>query len=296
MKTSPAVAAAPDRQSTPSRRRLGSIPRPRLRGGWSTWAAIVSAIFLALVVILAIASPGDPNTTNLGESLAGPSGKHLLGTDAAGRDLFARIVEGARPSLLGPALAVLLATVLASTIAVTAAWFGGWPDRLLARAVDILFAFPGILLALLAAAVFDPSFATAIIAVGVAEVPYIARVIRTEALRQRSRPYIEASRVQGFSGVAVVWRHLIPNLLPIIATQMALSFGYVMMNIAAVSFLGLGIQPPSADWGSMVAEGQSAIIEGHPQESLYASVCIVLVVVAFTLIGDYFANRLESHS
>jgi len=177
---------------------------------------------------------------------------------------------------------------------VTAAWIGGIVDTALSRIVDVLFAFPGILLALVTAAMFGAGFWSSIIGVAVAEVPYIMRVIRTEAIRHRSRPYIEGALVQGFSGRMIVARHLVPNVLPAVFTQMTLSFGYVMINLASVSFLGLGVQPPTADWGAMVSEGQSSVIQGYPQESIYAGVAIVIVVVSFTLFGDFLAERAEA--
>ncbi len=272
--------------------------RRRVRRTWSHRVAIGSGVLIAIVALAAVLAPviapHDPNAINLGQTFAPPSAAHPLGTDAEGRDLLSRLLYGARPSLLGPALAVLIATTLATTLAVLCAWLNGWFDRVVSRAVDVLFAFPGVLLALLVAAIFGAGFIASIVAVGIAEVPYIARVIRTEAMRQRSRPYIEGSLVQGFSAPAILVRHLLPNLRPTIITQMALSFGYVMLNLAAVSFLGLGIQPPAADWGSTVSDGQTAIVEGHPQEALYAAGCIVIVVVAFTLLGDYIATRLEA--
>lgn len=271
--------------------------RRRVRS-WPRIVAYSSGALLALVVLAAVfaplIAPGDPNTLDLGDAFARPSAQHLLGADATGRDLLSRLVYGARPALLGPALAVLLATVTGSVIAVIAAWTGGLVDRVLSRGIDVLFAFPGILLALLTAALFGAGFWSSIIGVAVAEVPYITRVIRTEALRHRSRPYMEGALVQGFSGGTIVVRHLVPNVLPSVFTQMTLSFGYVMINLASISFLGLGVQPPTADWGAMVSEGQSSLVQGYPQESIYAGLAIILVVVAFTLFGDYVAERAEA--
>jgi peptide/nickel transport system permease protein len=265
---------------------------------WSKTVAYAAGGLIVLVALAALfapfIAPDDPNAVNIADVFAGPSRAHLLGTDAVGRDMLSRLLYGARPALLGPTLAVLIATTISAVAALVGAWFGGWVDRLLSRVGDVLFAFPGILLAMLAAAVLGASFATSIAAVGIAEVPYVARIVRTEAWRQRGRPYVEASLVQGFSRTAVISKHLLPNVLPTIFTQMTLSFGYVMMSLASVSFLGLGIQPPAADWGSMVSEGRSSLIGGHPQESLYAGACIVVIVVAFTLFGDYIVRRVEA--
>lgn len=269
--------------------------RPR---NWSRVTAYTAGAVIAVVVLAAVLAPvlapHNPSTVNLNEAFSRPTAQYPLGADASGRDLLSRLLYGARPALLGPALAVLLATALGTTIAVASAWFGGITDRVISRVLDLLFAFPALLLALLVAATFGAGFTAAILAVGIAEVPYIARVIRTEALRQRKRPYIEGSLVQGLPGATIVGRHVLPNLLPTVFTQMTLSFGYVIVNLAAVSFLGLGVQPPTADWGSMVSEGQSSLVQGYPQESLYASACIVVVVVAFTIFGDWVAARMEA--
>jgi len=275
------------------------LPRRRRKPRtWSHRVAIGSGIVIGLIIVAAVfaplIAPDNPNAISLGSQFAPSSAAHLLGTDASGRDILSRLLYGARPALIGPTVAVLVAAMLATLLAVLCAWLGGWFDRIISRAIDILFAFPGVLLALLAAAVFGAGFVASILAVGIAEVPYIARVIRTEAMRQRSRPYIEGALVQGFASPAVIVRHLIPNLMPTVITQIALSFGYVIMNLAAISYLGLGIQPPNADWGSMVSDGQSSIIQGYPEEALYAAACIVVLVVAFTLLGDHVARRLES--
>jgi peptide/nickel transport system permease protein len=128
------------------------------------------------------------------------------------------------------------------------------------------------------------------VALGLAHLPYIARVTRAAALRERELPYVDALRVHGFSGFQICWRHLLPNLAPLIIAQATVSFGYVMVDLAAISFLGLGVQPPSADWGVMVASGEPAILAGHPQQSLYAGILIVITVCAFTILGERLAD------
>jgi len=276
----------------------GTVDRRRLPRDWSRAVAWTAGAVILLVVVAAVfaplLAPHNPNALNLNEAFSAPTARYPLGADASGRDLLSRLLYGARPALLGPTLAVLLATMLGTVVAVASAWFGGLADRVISRLLDLLFAFPPLLLALLVAATFGAGFTTSILAVGIAEVPYIARVIRTEAIRQRKRPYIEGSLVQGLPGVAIIWRHLLPNVAPTVFTQMTLSFGYVIVNLAAVSFLGLGVQAPTADWGSMVSEGQSSLVQGYPQESLYASACIIVVVVAFTVFGDWVAARMEA--
>lgn len=280
------VLAAPARLSR--RRRHRDWPR-----AIAFAAAAVIGLFILAAILAPILAPHDPNAIDLGAAYSGSTAGHPLGNDANGRDLLSRLLYGARPALLGPTLAVLLATLLGTLVAVVGAWYGGVVDRAISRTLDVIFAFPGLLLALLVAATFGAGFTASIVPVAIAEVPYIARIIRTEALRQRKRPYIEGSLVQGMPGPVIVSRHLVPNVLPTVFTQMTLSFGYVMISLASVSFLGFGVQPPTPDWGSMVSEGQASLVQGYPQESILAGTCIVIVVVCFTLFGDWVAVRMD---
>jgi peptide/nickel transport system permease protein len=144
---------------------------------------------------------------------------------------------------------------------------------------------------MLAVAMFGPGLVAPVIALSIAYTPYLMRVIRAEALKQRHLPYVEACYVEGLSARTICWRHLLPNVLPLLVVQAALSFGYALVDLAAVSYLGLGVQPPTAEWGVMVATGQSAILAGHVQESLSAGVMIIVTVVAFNLLGDRLASR-----
>ncbi|MGI9117569.1 MAG: ABC transporter permease, partial [Gaiellales bacterium] len=157
--------------------------------------------------------------------------------------------------------------------------------------MDILFAFPGILLAILAAAVFGASLQTAAIALAIAYAPYIARVLRAAAMQERNQPYIAALEVQGFSAWRICLRHLVPNISGLLVAQATILFGYAMVDLAAISFIGLGVQPPQPDWGVMVAEGQAGVLQGYPAESLAAGLCIVVVVVAVNLLGERLNER-----
>jgi peptide/nickel transport system permease protein len=164
-------------------------------------------------------------------------------------------------------------------------------DSTISSVLDILFAFPGILLAVLVAAVFGPSMTTAALALAVAYTPYIARVVRAAALRERSQPYIAALSVQGHPSMAICLRHLVPNVMPMIVAQATIVFGYAMVDLAAISFIGLGVQAPDTDWGLMVAGGQAGVLQGYVAEAFAAGLCIVVVVVAFNLLGERLADR-----
>jgi len=196
--------------------------------------------------------------------------------------------------IFGPLAVVGLAMLAGTTIAIATAWIGGWFDNVVSAAIDVLFAFPGILLAVLAAAVFGAGLKAAAIALAVAYTPYVARVLRGAALRERTQQYVAALEVQGLSALRICARHLIPNVATLIVAQGTILFGYAMVDLAAISFIGLGVQPPQPDWGVMVAEGQSGVVQGYPAESLAAGLAIVIVVVAFNLLGERLVERADS--
>jgi peptide/nickel transport system permease protein len=257
--------------------------------------AIACLIVIGVAVLVAVfgsaIAPHDPNESNLNNAYLGPSADHLLGFDGQGRDLFSRLLAGARTAILGPAAVVGLSLIAGVLLAVVAAWRGGWLDSAISVTLDILFAFPGILLAVLAAAVFGPGLSAAALSLAVAYTPYVARVLRSAAVRERAREYIAACEVQGLSAWAICGRHLVPNVAPLIVAQGTLLFAYAMVDLAAVSFLGLGVQAPQSDWGVMVGTGQPGVLQGYPEESLAAGLSIVVVVVAVNLLGERLAQR-----
>ncbi len=256
-----------------------------------------SGFILLLVVVAVFApliAPQNPDTANILAVNQGPSAAHWLGTDGLGRDLFSRLIYGARLSLLGPALIVCLSSILGTVLAISAAWFGGWFDALVSRAADILFAFPGIILAIVAVAVFGRGLVAPVVALAIASTPYVLRVTRSVALRQRNLPYVSACYVEGLPSWRIQVRHLLPNVAPIVLVQATLAFGYALVTLAAISYLGLGVQPPSATWGLMVSTGQASILAGNPEQSLYAGIMIVFTVVAFNLLGNRLAGYLET--
>lgn len=275
-----------------ARRRFARARDWRVRVGTLGLVAAGIIVLLTVVAVLApVLAPHDPTAIDLSQAFAGPSGEHPLGVDGSGRDLLSRLIWGGRTALLGPMVIVLAATVVGAALAIVAAWFGGAVDSVLSRIMDIVFAFPAVLLALVVAAMFGAGMTAAVIALTIAYVPYVARITRSEALRQRRLPYIQAGELHGLSGLAMARRHLLPNVMPLIVAQMTVSFGYAMVDLAALSYLGVGVQPPTADWGAMVAGGQQGLLQGEPAESLYAGGLIVLVVVCAMLLGDRVGAR-----
>jgi peptide/nickel transport system permease protein len=269
---------------------------PGLRGTGVTGHVCAAVMLLALLVALVggYLVPHDPNFVQIRFANVGPYQDYYLGFDGRGRDLLSRLLAGARTSVLGAVAVAVVSVVLGVVLAVAAAWLGGWFDTVVGAVLDILFAFPGILIAVLAAAVFGPSLKAASAALAVAYTPYIARVLRGAALRERAQQYVAALEVQGLSGWLICARHLVPNLLGLVVAQGAVLFGYATVDLATVSFLGLGVQSPQADWGVMVAEGRTGVQQGYPLESLSAGICIVLVVVAVNLLGERLTERAEA--
>jgi len=260
-------------------------------------AGIASAIVLVVATFAALfgplLAPYDPNLPNLSLAWAGPMGGHLLGYDFEGRDVLSRLLAGAQTAMLGPLVVVAISVPAGTLIAVTAAWRRGASDAAISSGLNVLFAFPGILLALLATAVFGAGLPAAVIALSIAYLPYVARVLRGAALRERTQPYVAALEVQGAPATAICLRHLIPNLAPLILAQATILFGYAMVDLAAISFLGLGVQPPTANWGVMIAENQVGILQGYPLPVLAASVCIVAVVIAVNVLGERLFDQTQ---
>ncbi|MFH8926582.1 ABC transporter permease [Streptomyces pristinaespiralis] len=260
--------------------------------------AVVAAGFLGLVVLAAVfaplLAPYPPDAVDLSSSLVGTGAEHPLGTDASGQDLLSRVLYGTRTSLIAPVLLLAFASVLGVALGTLAAWRGGWVDTLVSRATDVMYAFPGLLFVVLIIAVFGAGTTTSVLGLGLAFAPTIAKYTRSVALSERAKPYIDAYRVQGMGGARICVRHLVPNLARSIAGYLVVLFGEALMSLATLSYLGFGAQPPSSDWGLMVQEGQSAIVQGALLPALVPGTAIAAVVVAFNVVGVRAADRLGS--
>lgn len=280
-------AAAP----TVVTRRRWSIPGLRGTGAMGNASAVVIAVAVLVAIVGPWVTPHDPDAVDLKFSFVGAYEDHFLGFDGQGRDIVSRLLAGARTSLLGPLMVVGISMVAGTALAIAAAWKGGRFDTVVSTCLNILFSFPAIVLAIISAVVWGAGLKAASLALAVAYLPYIARVLRGAALRERSRDYIAALEVQGLRAWVICVRHLARNLLPLLSAQAAVLFGYAMVDLAAISFIGLGVQPPQADWGVMVATGQSGVLQGYPMESLSAGLCIIIVVIAVNLLGEKLTER-----
>lgn len=273
----------------------------RSRGiGRLRWTKTLAIVWLCLMVLLAVAAPllapADPRATDLSAIYESPSAEHWLGTDEVGRDIASRIIWGARVSLAGPMLVVLVATLIGLLLALAAAWLGGRTDSFITGAVDVMLGFPGLLLALLAVALFGVGITAPVVALVVAYTPYFARLTRAVARKEKSRTYVTALRAQGYSAWRITGRHMVPNMSPLILAQAAILFAYAMVDLAAISYLGLGVQPPTPDWGSMVAAGQAGVLDGQPQVAVSAGVFIVLTVIALNVVAEAVAARASAEA
>lgn len=258
--------------------------------------AVVSAVVLLGLLVMAVAAPllttQDPLAQDLSSSLVGPSPEHWLGTDKQGRDVWSRVVYGTRPALGGALLVVLFSALLGIPLGLVSGYYGGWLDNLLMRMLDMLLAFPPLLLAILIVATFGRNLTNATIALGIVYVPALARLVRSVALVQRQQTYIEAARAVGYGDRRILFGHLLPNLLSPILVHASIDLAYAILDLAALSFLGLGVQPPTPDWGSMLAEGRSYLLLS-PYPALCSGLAIMIAVVAFNLLGDGLRAQLD---
>lgn len=276
--------------------RVLRAPRARRADAVFLVSAGILVAFALAAVFAPFLAPYDPEAVDFSAVYAGPSPAHWLGTDALGRDILSRILYGARTALLGPLLVVVLSTVLGALLGLLAGWRGGWLDATLGRLFDVVFAFPSLLIAIMAVALFGKGLVAPVIAMSIAYIPFVARLTRTLVTAERQRAYVSAYRVQGFGGAWIALRRVLPNVTPVVGAQSTLNFGYVLAELAALSFLGLGVQPPTPDWGGMINEAQAGLPGGHFLPAIAPAVAVVLVVVAVNIIGEELSRRVGGGS
>ncbi len=258
-------------------------------------AGLVIVAGVALIAIAApLIAPDDPTRIDALRRLGPPSADTLLGTDNLGRDILSRLIWGARVSLGTAALAAVLILTIGVGLGMVAGFYGGLLDDLLMRVVDVLLAFPALILALAIAGVLGPSITSVMIGiVAVAWADY-ARVMRGQVLSARERQYVEAARAIGVGNTRILARHLLPNVLPPILVLASLEMGGLILAISGLSFLGLGAQPPTPEWGAMLNDGRS-FIAAAPQLMVYPGLAISIVVVGFNLLGDGLRDAFDPH-
>jgi ABC-type dipeptide/oligopeptide/nickel transport system permease subunit len=252
----------------------------------------IIVIFILLATFASVISPYDPNAQDLAVSIQGPSGSHWLGTDQLGRDMATRLMYGARISLLIGVVAVAIGLIIGVPMGMLAGYFGGWADLAISRFADMLFAFTSILLALTLVAVLGVSLQNVIIAVGISVIPVIIRLVRSSVLSLREEPYVEAARALGASNLRIITRHVLRNSLTPVLVHSTLSIGVCILLAAGLGFLGLGVQSPTAEWGTMLGEGRQFIFSA-PHLTTFPGVTIFLAILAFNLLGDGLRDALD---
>jgi len=274
-------------------RRLTILPR-----GGSARIALAASIIIAGLAVIALCAPllapHDPTQGDLSNALAGSSAQHLLGTDQNGRDILSRLIYGGRTALLGPLGVTLLATAIGLPLGLLAGHVGSVVDSVVSRVWDVLLAFPTTVLGILLVAAIGPGYTGAIIAMAIAYVPLMGRMVRGATIVERQKPYVDACRVQGFSTARILFRHVLPAITPLVVAQATLNFGYSLLDLAGLAYLGLGVQPPTADWGQMLNTGQGGLVLGASSEMASAAIAILVAVVSVNLLGDALVNRAEA--
>ena len=274
-----------------------TVPRGRFHvpHAWRNPIGLVGGFVVMFTLLVAFLGPQiwriAPSAQHW-RRLQPPSASNPMGTDELGRDILARVIHGAQVSLEVGAVAVLIAVGIGLTTGVVAAYYGGPVDAVLMRVVDVIFAFPGLVLAIVIAGLLGPSRTNAMIAIGVVYAPAFARVMRAAVLEVLDRPFVEAARALGASGVRIMLRHLLPNVVAPLIVMVTVYLSTAILSEAALSFLGLGTQPPEPSWGSMLNTSRT-FMELAPWYTIFPGLAIMLVILGFNFLGDGLRDILD---
>lgn len=255
----------------------------------------VLAVFIAMVAAPGLIARYDPLQTDFPAALQGPSASHWFGTDELGRDVFARIVYGARVSFLIGIGGLALSAVTGTVVGLATGYSGGWVDDIVMRVMDILMSFPGILLAIAIAAGLGPGVRNVTLAIGIYSIPTFGRLVRAATLAIREQEFITGAKAIGASSLRIIVRHVLPNIFATtVLVQLILRFGLVILSAAGLGFLGLGVQPPQPEWGQMIGAGQ-AYLNRAPHLMLFAGGALAMAVLAFNLVGDWLQTQTDPY-
>jgi peptide/nickel transport system permease protein len=275
-----------------------SIASEMLRRFKKNRLACISTVVLAILILITIFADFICNyqlkaiTQNYTERLQGPNLHHLLGTDAYGRDIFARVIHGSRLSLSIGFLVIISSLIVGTIFGAISGFYGGLTDNIIMRVTDVFLAIPPILLSVAVVAVLGSNYITLVCAIGIGWAPYFARVVRASLLQIRNKEFIEAARAVGTSDFRIIWRHMLPNISAPIIVQASMGVAQAIIGVAGISFIGLGIQPPAPEWGTMLGEGQS-FLRNSPHTVIVPGVCIMITALAINLIGDGLRDALD---
>lgn len=267
----------------------------RVRGGFNT-RLLLGAVGLALIVLVALfaplLAPYNPITQHIGARLHGPSGTYLLGTDNLGRDLLSRLLYGLRPSLVSGLAAVALGAASGTVIGLLAGYFGGWLDALISRVLDLLIAWPAVFLALGLVLLFSPGEKQVVLAIGIAELPVFARLVRAVALTSVRSEHVEAARSTGASSVRIMRLHILPFAIPPLVVQFAVAAPQALIAEASLNYLGLGTQPPSPSLGEILSDAQ-VTLSLSASGTIFTVILIAILVLCLTLLADGLQDLLD---
>lgn len=290
--------SAPDPTSTAGRpvgqhkSRLRDVGETLVKNRLAVVGLVILVLFVVAGVFGEVLAPYGINDVSIGDRLMGPSAAHLFGTDELGRDVFSRVLVAARSSLVVGAVAVGISLGAGVPIGLLAGFYGRWVDASLMRLMDILFAFPAVLLAIVALVVLGPGITSAMIAIGIVYTPIFARITRGSVLTIKEEIFVRAARSLGASDRRILARHILPNILAPIIVQTSLSLAFAILSEAALSFLGLGVQPPDPSWGRMLADARGFIVDA-PWMGVFPGLAILFVVMAFNFVGDGLRDALD---
>jgi len=281
------------------REKRASLLKDVWEGIYNNKASLISLIFILILAVIAIVTklfpgilPYDPNQQRLADALLAPSSAHWCGTDQHGRDILTRILVGTQISLTVGFSAVAISLSTGVLLGAVSGYRGGTVDTVIMRCMDIMLAIPAILLAIAFMAALGKGVEKAVIAIGLVSIPEYARIVRSEILSIKESDYVAASRVIGDTDMQIIWRHVLPNVLPSIIVRATLGISTAVLDTAALGFLGLGVQPPLAEWGDMLGRGRSEIFRA-PWLMLFPGLAIMFTVLAFNLLGNGVRDGLD---
>lgn len=268
---------------------MRSFKKKKSVGTLFTPPVIVATVFLLIVFFCAVfagqITKYDPAEINLTETMQPASSSHWLGTDATGRDTFTRLIYGARTSILNALAVVAFSIVVGVPIGMICGYHGGKIDFVVMRLWDFILSFPTLLLALLLVAALGRGEGKAVLAVGIIYIPEISKLARSLCMTEKNKSYVEAAKSMGFSNMRIIFRHILPNAIPVMMSEITLDIGYAILSLASLSFLGLGVQPPTCDWGNMLETGLKYVFR-NPIMAVAPAFAIILTVVSINILSD----------
>ncbi|QNK81560.1 ABC transporter permease [Nakamurella sp. PAMC28650] len=273
----------------------GVLTTRRRRRRRRTPLTIGVALFLLFLMLVAAVIGRtllhtSPDTQNLLAVSQAPSGAHWFGTDEIGRDVFSRVIAGARPAMIGPVIIAFSGLVISVLVGILAGYVGGVTDSVIMRTVDFIFSLPGLLLTIVVVAVTGGGYWMAIVVLSVLNAQGDIRIVRGVALEQRALPYVEAARTVGVPRWRIMYRHIFPNIAPVLVADFAVDFAGALVALSGLAFLGLGSQPGTAEWGRMLTDGQALLFD-NPMAAIAPGLAIVVLAVSVNLIGDWMYER-----